>query len=235
MTRKPSSGKGRKVRLIPALSIHEGRLVVFSKKKGYDPLEDDDGETIPAKEFVQELVKRFGEVVYLMDIDGIERNRPQYSLMKELSKEAELWVDAGFRTVEALIDSFVAGADKAIISTKTMEGLDDIGAALEVSENVMLCIDFDKRGVVARRREIGSMYLRTIADMAISEGIKEIVFADYSRKRKKDLNQQSIFDLVHSGADVYVGGKVVAEDAPALRELGARGGLLDMRAIVKNW
>jgi uncharacterized protein related to proFAR isomerase len=235
MPSKRSSGKAKEVRLIPALSIFEGRPVVFSRKKGYDGLEDDDGEPIPAKDFVQELVERFGDVVYLMDIDGIERNRPQYSLIKELSKEAELWVDAGTRAPDSLIDIFVAGAEKAVISTKTMEGLDDMVSALEVSEKVMLSIDIDKRGIVARNRDLASMYMRTIADIAMTEGIGEIVLADYSRKRNEDLDRTSIHDLVNSGAEVYVGGKVVKDDAPILGELGARGGLLDMRSIVKDW
>jgi uncharacterized protein related to proFAR isomerase len=219
--------------MAPALSVLDGAPVIV-KKKGYDPLLDDDGDPIPPKDFVEELVKRFGRTVYLLDIDGIERNRPQYSLIKDLSKEAELWVDAGSRTSEGLIDVIIAGAEKAVLSTKRMADIDEMIAAVDVSDKVMLGIDFNK-GVISPDSTMARMSPRKVADLARTKGIMEVVFADYSRKRGGPFNRDEIFSLVRSGADIYVGGKVIEDDCPALAELGVKGCLLDMRNIVRRW
>ena len=222
------------VLMIPALSIREGRPVVIKKRNIYDHLEDDDGDPIPPKEFVEELVKRHGQIVYIMDIDGIERNRPQYDVLKALSKVAEIWVDAGSRSGEALIDIFTTGAEKTVISTKVMEGLGDIDAAAEISDKLMLCIDYNRR-ILARNEEVGRMTPQGLADLARRKGIRDVVLADYGRKRKMELNRDVIYSLVRTGANIYVGGRVRKKDRKALYDMGATGGLLDMMAIIKKW
>jgi len=219
---------------IPALSILDGKLVVVGKDRDYEPIEDENGEPVDPVSFLEELVRRHGEIVYINDIDGMENNSPQYNFMKNLVGIAELWVDAGSRSGDALIDVIFAGARRAVLSTKSIGALDDIAEALEVSDSIILCIDYDK-GIIARNRELSKMTPRKVAEAAMSAGLEDIVFADHGRRKKDSVRTEMIMDLVSSGIGVYVAGNIVEKDLPSLEKVGARGALLDMTEIIKRW
>lgn len=229
-------GRAASIRRIPALSVLDGLPVVLGKKKGYEPLEDEDGVPIPAKEFVEELVKRHGNVIYLVDIDGIERNAPQYTLIKDLSAVADLWVDAGPRHSEAVIDVIVAGAAKGVISTRSMSDVGDLARTMDVTDEVVLCIDMDRDGsVMARSRDVGRMEPASLAYIAREEEIQDVVLADHGRRRKEGLNEAEIGKLVATGSGIWVGGRVVEDDLRPLAALGVKGAILDMRGIIRKW
>lgn len=219
---------------IPALSILDGKFVVVGKDGNYEPIEDEDGKPVDPIAFLEELVRRKGEIVYINDINGMENNSPQYTVLKKLVGIAELWVDSGSRSGDTLIDIIFAGAQRAVLSTKTMGDLDDIDAALDVSDGIILCIDYD-RSILAKNPDISKMTPRKLADCVKKAGLEDIIFADHGRKRKDGLNRDILFDLVRSGVGVYAAGNIVEKDLPVLEKLGVRGALLDMGEVLKTW
>jgi len=226
--------KKKGIQTIPAISLTDGKFVIVGKDSSYEPIEDEDGSPVDPMAFTEELVKRFGDVVYINDIDGMERNNPQYAVLKKITSIAELWVDAGVRSGDALIDVIFAGAQRPVLSTKSMGDLDDIPTALEVSDGILLCIDYDK-GIIARNRELSKMTPAKVAEAAKRSGVEDIIFADHGRKKKDPIKSDIIAELCATGVGVFVGGNIVSKDLPVLEKLGVKGALMDMGEVLKNW
>ncbi len=125
---------------------------------------------VPRSETVDGLdraLQEFGRVL-VWDLDGIERNRPNLGLVRRFEGEP-LWVDAGVRRAEAVIDVLVAGAERAVVGTKTLRSLSELEEARELTENVVPLLDFvngelwaaeairgtDARELLARWRGLG--------------------------------------------------------------------------------
>ena len=62
--------------------------------------------------------------LYLLDTDGIATNRPNYNTFQRLSSHADLWIDAGPRSLEDLVDIVMAGATAIILRTNLWSQLD---------------------------------------------------------------------------------------------------------------
>jgi len=71
--------------------------------------------------------------LYLLDTDGIATNRPNYNTYQRLSSQADLWIDAGPRDINDLVDLVMAGAT-AIIIRPTLWPNPDINAILDVTD-----------------------------------------------------------------------------------------------------
>jgi len=98
---------------------------------------------VPWQEVVEPLdqaLQDFGRVL-LWDLGGIERNRPNLELLKRFEGEP-LWVDAGIRVADSLVDVLVAGAERAVVGTKTLRALSELDEARELTENLVPLLDF---------------------------------------------------------------------------------------------
>ena len=98
---------------------------------------------VPEKEVLEALdraLQDFGRV-FIWDLEGIERNRPNLQLLRHFEGES-LWVDPGIRSAEAVIDVLVAGAERVVVGTKTLRRLSDLDEARELTENLVPLLDF---------------------------------------------------------------------------------------------
>jgi hypothetical protein len=93
-----------------------------------------------AVEGVDQALGEFGKVL-VWDLDGIERNRPNLGLVHHFEGDS-LWVDAGVRRVEGIIDVLVAGAERAVVGTKTLRSMEELEDALDLTDNVVPLLDF---------------------------------------------------------------------------------------------
>lgn len=50
------------------------------------------------------------ELVYLIDLDAIERDKPNLDIYQKLSKKYQLWIDNAPRTLGDVVDVFMTGA-----------------------------------------------------------------------------------------------------------------------------
>lgn len=85
--------------------------VVYVKDKQI--LRKKDGEPISIKDIL-ELVKA-DEEVYILDEHGIEENKPEFSIYQSLSERYSIWVDAGPRILDDVVDVVMGGATNVVI------------------------------------------------------------------------------------------------------------------------
>ncbi len=84
---------------------------------------------------LNELLERFkDDKLYILDHDGIEKNKPNLCLYQKLSKHHELWVDAGPQVLGDVVDSVIAGANSITIRKNLWQDT-DISGIKEISEN----------------------------------------------------------------------------------------------------
>ncbi|HTD81784.1 MAG TPA: HisA/HisF-related TIM barrel protein, partial [Thermoplasmata archaeon] len=98
---------------------------------------------VPWREVVEPLdnaLQEFGRVL-LWDLGGIERNRPNLEILRRFEGES-LWVDAGVRIADSVIDVLIAGAERAVVGTKTLRALEEFDDARELTENLVPLLDF---------------------------------------------------------------------------------------------
>ncbi len=91
-------------------------------------------------EGVDRALQAFGKVL-VWDLGGIEQNRPDLRLVRHFEGDS-VWVDAGVRGAEGVIDVLIAGAERVVLGTKTMRGTEVIDEAKELTENLIPLLDF---------------------------------------------------------------------------------------------
>jgi len=219
-----------KLDIVPTISVRDGEVVIVRQMK-YESLEDEDGKTLDPVLFVEQVLKQYPRVL-LVDLNGIESNRPQVELIQAVSGAGEVWVDPGIRYAESAIDILVAGAAGVVLGTKTVAGVDQLAAAVELSDCVFLGIDY-KDGVVAEDEQLKHMSPKSVLEIGRNLKFPRLFFNDLDRSsRKKPLEADIIRELAAGPLEVYVGGGVTEHDVPQLTELRVRGALLSVLSIV---
>jgi len=141
-------------------------------------------------DFASKLSDDF-EKLYLADLDGINRNKPQLDLAQEVCEEISTFYEGGVRFSNNVIDMLITGADKAVIGTATLASLDDLRGAFKLSENITLKVDY-RDGIVSFDPAIAG---RALLDLS------------------RDVREVGITDL-------FVPGSLAREAAAAKQELG---------------
>lgn len=167
--------ESRSLETVPAVSILYGQPVIM-KNKEYVTLKDKDGKEMDITDLIDEL-KGLYEKVLVTDLNGITRDKPQLEILKGICSRMSLWVDAGSRYGEGAIDILITEADKVVLATKTLRKLEELGNALELSENIILGIDYDE-GIVSPNKDIREMKPLTLVKEAEDIGIDTYIFTD---------------------------------------------------------
>ena len=71
--------------------------------------------------------------IYVLDIDGIEKDKPNLCLYQDLSKSHVLWVDTGPRVLGDIVDVIMAGATNITIRNNLWRGL-DVSSIKEITD-----------------------------------------------------------------------------------------------------
>jgi len=98
----------------------------------------------------EEEIKKLSEeqILYIYDLDGIEKDKPNLCTFQRLSKDLDIWVDSGPRDLGDVVDLFLAGA-KAVTIRKNLFPNLDISKIREISENkVYIKIDYKENIIV---------------------------------------------------------------------------------------
>jgi uncharacterized protein related to proFAR isomerase len=214
---------------IPAIYIYRG-FPVFKKKDTYEPIKDENEENLSLNEIIKKLSTRYDKVL-ITDLNGITRDRPQLDLIKSLSTKMELWVDAGIRYGTGVIDVFVAGADHVVLGTKTLKGLSELEKACELSENLIIDINYDN-GIVSPDKEIEDMPLSILAEKVNEIGIRSLIFTDL-----KHISSGSSFEInagrsmIRKGMEVYFHG-IFASESRAFEKMDLKGIINESETII---
>lgn len=93
------------------------------------------------------LNKNFDEkTIYILDYDGINKNKPNLCTYQKLSKHYDIWVDFAPKNIGDVVDSFMTGA-KAITIRNRYYKLFDPRKIKEISENNLFLTINDKEFV----------------------------------------------------------------------------------------
>jgi len=184
--------------VMPSLSFKDNRLVIV--EDGAYRAISYDGINVSLREAFEKLSDY--EKIYFLDIDGIEHNRPQTEIIRKASTMKRVWADIGARTSESMTDAFIAGADKAVLSTKTLTSFKEIEKSVDLSDELVLCVDYDD-GVVSPSERIRQMGAKDLTDSCIDQGIDKVIFNDLS---KNGFDEKGLRKMPYRDYELYVGG-----------------------------
>jgi len=184
--------------IIPSISFKNEEPVIV-EEGDYEYLKVDD-DVLSLDEIMDELVDY--EKLYYLDIDGINKNKPQIDVIRELSLRKELWGDTGARDENGITDAYIAGLTRAVLSTKTAYKWEAFEKAAKMSDELIMGIDIDD-GIISPTEEIRNMSLREMIRKGLDINIDTFVIADLS-EGKFDRNK---LDMLPEGKyGVFVGG-----------------------------
>ena len=106
--------------IIPLIYIENGVLLMSRN-----------GEQLSTDELFQRVQK--DTMLYILDIDGIEHDNPQLDLYQKLSDHCILWVDAGPRMLDDVMDIIMAGATNITVREELWPAIDILGI-LDITE-----------------------------------------------------------------------------------------------------
>ena|GEM_PF-1061460 len=221
-----------KFELIPAISI-KGKKVVVVSGGNYTPVLNSKGKPVAIHDFIDDIPQKY-RIVYIVDIDGIEKQRPQLSVIGRISSLAEIWVDAGLRTAEGAFDLLIEGAECAVMGTKTIASLDEFDKACEDCESIGLCIEYAHGLVISRSEEIKRMTPVELARSAETSGASKLFFVDLGISE----GEQHDWNVIRTIAEVtklpfYVG-TISASNSEFLSKMGVKGGLISAKSLIEE-
>jgi len=210
--------------VIPALSLMESKPVIV-KEGEYRPYVKD-GQKLGLQEVLREL--QGYDRIYFLDLDGIEYDRPQTDSIRKMSTRKKIWADIGARDSKGITDAFIAGADRAVLSTKTISSKDNILDSIELSDSLVLSIDY-KDDIISPSKKIREMGVKGISQFCLDQGIDTIVFSDLSGDRF----QRSHLQLLPTGDyDLFVGG-ISRKRVDRLSHPNLEGVILDLQEGIR--
>jgi hypothetical protein len=200
---------------VPAVSLRGDRVVVV-KDNTYEPVEDEAGQPFGLGEFIKIFLQEFPAVL-VVDIDGLEQGAAQFDALGDLpSGGPQVWWDAAARDHTDVINILTAGADRAVVSTRDLRSLDELEAAVQLTENLIFQVVTRGREVVASRKLSKAGTAADLVAHATRAGVEEVLLLDTARP----LGGEVAWDFVaHVGApakSLYVGGGISAAPAAPL-------------------
>lgn len=90
------------MKIIPVVYVKEKKMWA-KKDEGFFSIKD-----------ILEQVKA-DEEIYILDDSGIEENRPEFSVYRDLSERYSIWVDAGPRILDDVVDIVMGGATIVVV------------------------------------------------------------------------------------------------------------------------
>lgn len=217
---------------MPSMAI-KGNRVVVAVDDSYELLELD-GTLVPPERLAQGLFEHYN-VIHILDVDGYLNESAHLSFIQKTCEMGELWVDAGSRIGDGVIDLMMAGAAQAVICTKAIGGLREVVNAYELSEDLIFQIDY-KYGVLASNKAMAKLSMDEIIAEVMDIGISRFILADYGAMEKKkgpDLELWSFVKKKHPGIELYGAGGIKAKHAIELKTAGLSGAVLDLRSCIK--
>ena len=87
------------------------------------------------------LKKHQDKTIYILDYDGIKKDKPNLCLLQKLSKKYKLWIDQGPRSLGDIVDSIIAGTENITVRLNLIENNDIINIKDIIENKIYLNID----------------------------------------------------------------------------------------------
>lgn len=133
------------MKIIPLIHLKKRKILL---EKGGDLISLDD------------LLEKFNKdrKIYVLDLDGIEKYKPNLCLYPKLSEKYNIWVDAGPRSIGDVVDSIMAGAINITIRKKIWPEL-SIPAIKEITDYEIYS------DINPKNQKVQSIYLSSLNDV----------------------------------------------------------------------
>ena len=206
--------------LVPLLYLDSGQ-VMEHQSGDFVPLRGEDGKTADPFDVADRLVSGYRRFC-VVDLEGLRRNRPQLDYLQELSRSGELWVDAGVRTGDQVIDVLVTGARRAVLSTAFLLGTKQLRRAWRLSTELLFAVETEGAGVRSRGNDWDGTAVTDAVANARSVGIVDVVL----RARQAPVDWSLVRQL-STGGPTWVEGPDGLASVERVTSAGATGGLFD--------
>lgn len=187
----------------------------------------------PLEEDLKTVARRFSrewDAVYCVDLDGLKRNRPDVSLLQDLSDRVHTWADAGARSPEDTMDLLMAGAEQVTVRYHTADEREVVPETVRLSEQVALGMEFRDQDLV--QNPAWPATPPELVDLAEELRIP-IVVVDHSRAgTKTGIDKSVAWHARHHDPGAYFAGGVASQrDLNVLEDLGYEGALISTALI----
>jgi len=165
--------------------------------------------------------------VYVVDLAGVNDGNPNFEVTRHLGKRCDVWLDAGGRDPEEVLDGYMLDVERVVAGTRTLASPDSFAGLYALSTDVLPCIDWDGQ-VVWRAGHAGPTNLRDVVAGLRGIGFSSACVLDL-RRLGTELGPDPAVLAMLEGLDLelYVGGGLQESDVLRLRERGFAGGLVD--------
>ena len=226
----PSSPAGARSgpSLVPCLLLKGGRVL---RPGEHGPVVADDPSGKPFDPF--DVIDRLAQdhsLVYVVDLDGIERGDPQLDYVQELSRDVALWVDAGVRTADQAIDVLVAGARRAVLSSAYLNGPRELRRAWRLSTELVFDIEVANARLAPAHEGWGTDDPAVLAETVRAVGPDRLIVSP----REGDIPWPIVRAIATAGP-TWVDGSFRPTERARLEECGARGGIFHIDELLDQW
>lgn len=206
--------------LVPNLYLDSGRVVELVSDR-FEPVLDDAGKNVDPFEVADRLAAKYQRFC-VVDLEGLRRNRAQLEYLQELSRSGELWVDAGVRTGDQVIDVLVTGARRAILSTGYLLSPKELRRAWRLSTEVLFAVETEGNVVRPRGNDWDGQPAAEAVANARSVGIVDVILRSHGSPTDWPLIRQ-----LAEGGILWVDGVGESTLRSRLPSSGAVGGFFD--------
>lgn len=169
---------------------------------------------------VDALRTRFPRL-YLIDVDGRTRGRPQLDYLQEVTRDVEVWADSGSQLAEQAIDTIVAGAQRCVLSTDRLESARELRRAWKLSTEFVVELVLVEGRVLAREPDWNGRSAAEVAGEVAAIGPQECVISFL----EGPVDWAMLRSLSAAGLRVYLRAGCSRADAQPLSTAGAAGGI----------
>jgi len=220
------------MKVIPIVPVQGGKVIDIYYDNGLKP-----GNVSHDIYTVMNHLGNVYDTTLFLDLDALFKRKQQIEVLKELSEVNEVWVEPAVRRSEGIIDPLVAGGEWVVIGTSTLDSLDELEEAAELSDRVIPAIQWNN-GEVLRRyptKHHGVDDIRFHLDFFRKLDLESIMFMDLGRINKREGLDPAIIEIVMgSGMNAYFGGGIKEQDTLTFTGLGAAGILLYINDLLEQ-
>jgi len=214
---------------MPCLLLRKGE-VCLPGPDGPAAVRSPSGRAFDPFDVVDRLAESYS-IVYVVDLDGIERGDPQLDYLQEIAREVSLWVDGGVRTAEQAIDILVTGARRAVLSSAYLRGPRQLKRAWRLSEELVVEMEIDPTGqLVLADPGWGTTDPFEFAGLVRSAGPDHMIVSP--RETDPDWN---LVARVAAGGPTWVNGSFSPKDVDSLPAAHAAGGIFHIDEVLRHW
>ncbi len=179
---------------------------------------------------VVDRLAKSAPLLYVVDLDGIERGDPQLDYLQEISRDVSIWVDAGVRSAEQAIDVLVAGARRVVLSSAHLNGPRELRRTWRLSTEVVFELELIGPKLAPAHEGWGTEDPVALAATVREVGADHLVVSP----RGRDPDWATVRTIA-AGGPTWVDGTFSPDEAVRLTEVGASGGIYHLHDFLAHW